>query len=168
MMLIKCNICHRETEQTVVKQKHYAYNLLCPDCLFLAKQQKQPAGPEKMILRILHEYLVKQKVVSENKFVIWKWMPDFRDKKCPDFWAECIFGDFLKREYQVSYIFKGSVETAKEFAVSLQTAFDEAQGNSNLFEFDSKHLAFSVTSVFQIERDEKIPGLVQYCCVVKF
>ena len=106
MMLIKCNICHRETEQTVVKQKHYAYNLLCPECLFLAKQPKQPAGPEKMILRILHEYLVKQKVVSEQKFVIWKWMPDFRDKKCPDFWAECIFGDFLKREYQCGGIGK--------------------------------------------------------------
>ena len=65
MMLIKCNICHRETEQTGVKQKHYAYNLLCPECLFPAKQPKQSAGPEKMIMRILHEYLVKQKVVSE-------------------------------------------------------------------------------------------------------
>ena len=167
-MLIKCNICHRETEQTGVKQKHYAYNLLCPECLFLAKQQKQPAGPEKMILRILHEYLVKQKVVSEQKFVVWKWMPDFREKNCPDFWAECISGDFLEGEYRVSYLFKGSVEAAKEFALSLQTAFDEAHDNTNLFEFDSKHLAFSVTSVFQIERDEKIPGLVQYCCVVKF
>ena len=66
-MLIKCNICHRETEQTVVKQKHYAYNLLCPECLFLSKQQKQPPGLEKMILRILHEYLVKQEVVSKKK-----------------------------------------------------------------------------------------------------
>lgn len=167
-MLIKCNICHRETEQTAVKQKHYAYDSLCPECLFLAKQQKQTSGPEKMILRILHEHLLKQKVVTENRFVVWKWMPDFRDKKCPDFWAECISGDFLEREYRVSYLFKGSIETAKAFAVSLQAAFDETQGVSNLFEFDSKHLAFSVTSIFQIKRDEKIPGLVQYCCVVEF
>ena len=67
MMMIKCNICHRKAEQTVVKQKHYAYNLLCPECLFLARQQKQSAGPEKMILRILHKYLVKQEVVSKKK-----------------------------------------------------------------------------------------------------
>ena len=167
-MLIKCNICHRETEQTAVKQKHYAYNSLCPECLFLARQQKQPPGPEKMILRILHEHLLKQKVVAENRFVVWKWMPDFRDKKCPDFWAECISGDFLERQYRVSYLFKGSIETAKAFSVSLQAAFDETQGGSNLFEFDSKHLAFSVTSIFQIKRDEKIPGLVQYCSVVEF
>ena len=63
-MIIKCNICHRETEQTAVKQKHYAYSHLCPECLFFAKQQKQPSGPEKMILRILHEHLIKHKVVT--------------------------------------------------------------------------------------------------------
>ena len=167
-MIVQCNICHRETVQTAVKQKHYAYNSLCPECLFLAKQQKQPLGPEKMILRILHEHLTKQKVLTEEKFAVWKWMPDFRDKKCPDFWAECIFGDFLERKYGVSYLFKGSVETAKEFASSLKAAFDEKQGGSNLFEFDSRHLAFAVTDIFQIVRDEKIPGLVQYCCVVEF
>ena len=95
-------------------------------------------------------------------------MPDFRDEKCPDFWTESIFGNFLQHEYRVSYLFKGSVESAKKFAFSLKAAFDEEQGGSNLFEFDSKHLAFSVTDIFQIERDEKIPGLVQYCCVVEF
>ena len=160
-MLIKCNICHRETEQTPVKQKHNAYNSLCPECLFLARQQKQPPGPEKMILRILHEHLIKQKVVTEKKFVVWKWMPDFRDKKCPDFWAECISGDFLERKYLVSYLLKDSVDAAKLFMRSLEAAFDEAQDGTNLFEFDSRHLAFSVTSVFKIERDEKIPGLIQ-------
>jgi hypothetical protein len=167
-MLIKCNICRRETEQTAVKQKHYAYSLLCPECLFLAKQQKQPAGPEKMILRILHEHLIKHKVVTEKKFVVWKWMPDFRDKKCPVFWAECIFGDFLERRYQVSYLMKENIEIAEKFGAALRNAFDEKQGGFNLFEFDSKHLSFSVTDIFQIKRDEKIPGLIQYCCVVEF
>ena len=112
-MIIKCNICHRETEQTLVKQKHYAYSMLCPECLFLAKQQKQPAGPEKMILRILHEHLIKHKVVTEKKFSVWKTMPDFRDKKCPAFWTESIFGDFLKRQYQLSYLMKENIEIAE-------------------------------------------------------
>ena len=167
-MIIKCNICHRETEQTDVKQKHYAYSLLCPECLFLAKQQKQPPGPEKMILRILHEYLIKHKVVTEKKFSVWKTMPDFRDKKCPAFWTECISGDFLECQYRVSYLMKENIEIAEKFGTALRNAFDEKQGNSNLFEFDSKHLSFSVTSVFPIKRDEKIPGLVQYVCVVEF
>ena len=167
-MIIKCNICHRETEQTPVKQKHYAYSMLCPECLFLAKQQKQPSGPEKMILRILHAHLINRKVVVENKFAVWKNMPDFRDKKCPDFWTESIFGDFLERKYQVSYLMKENIEIAEKFGAALRNAFDEKQGNSNLFEFDSKHLSFTVTAVFPIKRDEKIPGLVQYGCVVEF
>ena len=166
-MIVKCNICHRETEADL-KQKKNAYRSLCPDCLFLAKQQKQPPGPEKIILRILHEHLIKRKVFAEKKFSAWKTMPDFRDKQCPDFWTESIFGDFLQHKYQVSYLVKGSVDTAKEFAFSLKAAFNEEQGGSNLFEFYSKHLSFSVTDIFQIERDEKIPGLVQYCCVVEF
>ena len=95
-------------------------------------------------------------------------MPDFRDKKCPAFWTESIFGDFLKRQYQVSYLMKENIEIAEKFGTALRNAFDEKQGNSNLFEFDSKHLSFSVTSVFPIKRDEKIPGLVQYVCVVEF
>ena len=95
-------------------------------------------------------------------------MPDFRDKKCPAFWTESIFGDFLKRQYQVSYLMKENIEIAEKFGAALRNAFDEKQGNSNLFEFDSKHLSFSVTSVFPIKRDEKIPGLVQYVCVVEF
>ena len=166
-MIIKCKICHRETEADL-KQKKNAYRSLCPECLFLAKQQNQPSGPEKMILRILHEHLIKQKVIAEKKFSVWKTMPDFRDEKCPDFWTESIFGNFLQHEYRVSYLFKGSVESAKKFAFSLNAAFDEKQEGSNFFEFDSKHLSFSVTDIFQIERDEKIPGLIQYCCVVEF
>ena len=167
-MIIKCNICHRETEQTLVKQKHYAYSMLCPECLFLAKQQKQPLGPEKMILRILHAHLINRKVVAENKFVFWKNMPYFRDKKCPDFWTESIFGDFLERKYLVSYLMKENIAIAEKFGAALRNAFDEKQNGTNIFEFDSKHLSFSVTSVFPIERDEKIPGLVQYVCMVEF
>ena len=167
-MQIKCNICRRETEQTAVRQKHYAYSLLCPECLFLAKQQKQPPGPEKMILRILHEHIVKSKVVEESKFSQWKTMPDFRDKKCPAFWTECIFGDFLERKYGVSYLMKDDIKKAENFGTALSKAFDEKQGGINIFEFDSKHLAFSVTTVFKINRDEKIPGLVQYCCTIEF
>ena len=89
-------------------------------------------------------------------------------KKCPAFWTESIFGDFLKRQYQVSYLMKENIEIAEKFGAALRNAFDEKLGSSNLFEFDSKHLSFSVTSVFPIERDEKIPGLVQYVCVVEF
>ena len=47
-MIVQCNICHRETVQTAVKQKHYAYNLLCPECLLLTKQQKQPADRRQL------------------------------------------------------------------------------------------------------------------------
>ena len=48
MMLIKCNICHRETEQTGVKQKHYAYNLL------LLNYRFYDLFPQKQVLLITY------------------------------------------------------------------------------------------------------------------
>ncbi len=166
-MMIPCRICHRETELDL-KQKNHACRGLCPDCLFLAKQQNQPSGPEKMILRILHEHLLNCKVVESKTFTLWRTMPDFREKNSPCFWTESIFGSFLERKYAVDYLMKERMETAARFGTALRDAFDESKGGTNRFEFDSKHLGFSVTDIFKIERDERIPGLVQYRCIITF
>lgn len=167
-MTISCKICRRETELDP-KQKNYDYRELCPECRFLVKQQNQPPGPEKMILRILHEHLVKCGVVDPKKFRVWRTMPDFRDKNAPAFWTESIFGNFLKRRYAVDYLMKDSIGTAAKFGAALRDAFDESKGGTALFEFDSKHLAFSVSDFIEVERDEKIPpGVVQYCGLITF
>ena len=166
-MRIVCEICRREMEADP-KRKKIAGRELCPECLFLARQRNQPAGPEKMILRILHEHLIRKKVAVENRFSVWRYQPDFRDGNCPPYWTESIFGDFLKCGYDVTYPVKDSPENAEKFGTALRGAFDESSGGSSVFEFDPGHLAFSVAGVCRVERQENIPGVAQYCCRVTF
>ena len=125
-MLIHCKICQREFDwDPLQKLRQQAWRGLCPDCLFLCKQQRQPAGPEKMILRILHEHLMKRHSVDEKLFIDWKNMPDLAKNGIPKFWSESIFGDFLECRYNVHYICGGNKEQVVDFGQKLQAAFDE-------------------------------------------
>ena len=110
-MLPPCKICRREyTPNPRVKLRHGHEQGLCPDCLFLCRRQNQLEGPEKTILRSLHEYLVRQGVADEKRFVLWNNMPGLAMPDPPRFWSEAIFGFFLKRWYAVTYVVGGNRE----------------------------------------------------------
>jgi len=52
---------------------------------------------------------------------------------------------------------KENIEIAEKFGAALRNAFDEKPNGTNLFEFASKHLSFSVTSVFRSNGMKKSP-----------
>lgn len=151
----------------VRRQKHQprqqAWRGLCPDCLFLCKRQHQPAGPEKMILRILHEHLLKRHAVNEKLFIDWKNMPPLSKNGIPKFWSESIFGDFLECRYAVHYICGGNKEQVVDFGKKLRAAFDE---KSKCFLLDSRHLSFQIKEITEVERPEGNPSIKQFCCII--
>ena len=164
-MLIQCKICQREFDwDPQQKLSQQAWRGLCPDCLFLCKQQRQPAGPEKMILRILHEHLLKRHTVDEKLFIDWKNMPDLAKNGIPRFWSESIFGDFLECRYAVHYICGGNKEQVVDFGKKLLAAFST---QSQCFPLDSGHLSFIVTDVTEVERPEHNPSIRQFCGIIR-
>lgn len=163
-MLIHCKICQREFDwDPLQKLRQQAWRGLCPDCLFLCKQQRQPAGLEKMILCILHEHLLKRHAVDEKLFINWKNMPNLSQNGIPQFWSESIFGDFLECRYAVHYICGGNKEQIVEFGKKLRAAFDE---KSKCFLLDSRHLSFQIKEITEVERPEGNPSIKQYCCMI--
>ena len=123
-MPTQCKICRREFDYDPrVKLRHGHEQGLCPDCLFLCRRQNQLEGPEKTILRVLHEQLVRQGVADEKCFVLWNSMPNLAMPNPPRFWSESIFGSFLKRQYVVTYVAGGNRERIAAFAKDLHAVF---------------------------------------------
>ena len=124
-MLIRCKICQREFSPEPRKKLHGNHEQgLCTECLFLCRQQNQPKGPEKMILLILHEYLVRHDVAGEKIFVRWRDMPILSNRPLQNFWTEAAFGFFLQRRYVVTYVAGGTLEHIATFDKKLYAAFD--------------------------------------------
>lgn len=163
-MLIHCKICQREFDwNPQQKLRQQAWRGLCPDCIFLCKQQLQPDGPEKMILRILHEHLLKRHAVDEKRFIDWKSRQKLAPNVIPKFWSENIFGNFLEGWYSVTYICGGNKEQVIEFGKKLQAAFDE---QSRCFLFDSRHLSFHIKET-KIECPTDNPSIGMYYAMIK-
>ena len=170
-MLIRCKICQREFAfDPSVKLRGGREKGLCPDCLFLCRRQNQLEGPEKTILRILHEHLVRQGVANEKSFVHWKDIrlsPAMRNP--PRFWSESIFGFFLKRWYVVTYISGGNREQVAAFSKKLHEIFTPGSDDKRLdFPFDSGHLSFHVRGISEVERPENNPSVRQFQITVSF
>ena len=169
-MLSPCKICRREyTPDLRVKLRHGHEQGLCPDCLFLCRRQNQLEGPEKTILRILHEHLVRQGVADEKRFVCWRDMPSPAMHTPPKFWSEEIFGFFLKRWYAVTYIIGGNREQVAAFGKDLHSAFDPCSDDARReFPFDSGHLSFHVSGIAEVKRPENNPAVRQFQVSVSF
>ena len=166
----QCKICRREyTPAPRVKLRRGSEEGLCPDCLFLCRRQNQLGGPDKTILRVLHEHLVRQGVADEKSFVTWSDMPSPAMHNLPKFWSENIFGFFLKRWYVVTYIAGGKREQAAAFGKDLHAAFapssDDIQRD---FPFDSGHLRFHVGGIVEVKRPENNPSVRQFQVSVSF
>lgn len=169
-MLSPCKICRREyTPDLRVKLRHGHEQGLCPDCLFLCRRQNQLEGPEKTILRILHEQLVRQGVADEKSFVLWNDMPNLAMPNPPRFWSESIFGSFLKRQYMVTYVTGGNRERVAAFAKNLHAVFAPDSDDNRLdFPFDSGHLSFHVEEIVEEKRPENNPSVRQFRVFVTF
>lgn len=169
-MPTQCKICRREFDYDPrVKLRHGHEQGLCPDCLFLCRRQNQLEGPEKTILRILHEHLVSQGVADEKSFVLWNNMPGFAMRNPPRFWSESIFGFFLKRQYVVTYVAGGNRERVAAFAKDLHAVFAPASDDNRLdFLFDSGHLSFHAGGVAEVKRPENNPAVRQFQVTVTF
>ena len=140
---------------------------LCPECLLLCRRQRQPGGPETMILHALHQYLIDRSVVEERRFVAWKAMPNLACSNTPKFWSECIFGDFLTRSYAVTYVYGGNKEQVAAFGREIQAVFAlNVRENTNRFPLDSGHLFFQVDNVAEVKRPENNPSIGQFCVKV--
>ena len=169
-MLSPCKICRREyTPDLRVKLRHGHEQGLCPDCLYLCRRQNQLEGPEKTILRILHEHLVRQGVADEKSFVLRNSMPNLAMPNPPRFWSESIFGSFLKRQYMVTYVTGGNRERIAAFAKDLRAVFSSGSEDNRLdFPFASGHLSFHVGGVAEIKRPENNPSVRQFQVLVTF
>ena len=169
-MLSPCKICRREyTPDLRVKLRHGHEQGLCPDCLFLCRRQNQLEGPEKTILRILHEHLVRQGVADEKSFVLWNDMPSLAMLNPPKFWSESIFGFFLKRQYMVTYVTGGNREQVGAFSKKLHAVFAPDSDDNRLdFPFDSGHLTFHVGGIAEVKRPENNPSVRQFQVFVTF
>ena len=169
-MLPPCKICRREyTPDPRVKLRHGHEQGLCPDCLFLCRRQNQLEGPEKTILRSLHEYLVRQGVADEKRFVLWNNMPGLAMPDPPRFWSEAIFGFFLKRWYAVTYVVGGNREQVAAFSKNLHAVFaPDSDGNRLDFPFDPGHLSFHAGGIVEVKRPENNPSVRQFQVTVSF
>ena len=142
---------------------------LCPDCLFLCRRQNQLEGPEKQILRILHEHLVRQGIADKKSFVPWNNMPSLAMPNPPKFWSESIFGFFLKRWYAVTYIAGGNRERVASFGKDLHAVFAPGADADRLdFPFDAGHLRFQVAGIVEEKRPENNPSVRQFRVTVSF
>lgn len=169
-MLIHCKICQREFLPDPKKKLHgNCERGLCPECLFLCRQQNQPPGPEKMILRILREYLVRHGVADEKSFVRWNDMPASSDRFPSFFWTESIFGFFLERRYEITYLAGGSRERVAAFNQKLCVAFDpKARDLQPGFPFDAGHMRFYVKGIAEVKRPECKRPFGQFRVTVSF
>ena len=169
-MLPQCKICRREFDYAPrVKLRHGHEQGLCPDCLFLCRRQNQLEGPEKTILRVLHEHLVRQGVADEKSFVLWNDMPSLAMLNPPRFWSESIFGFFLKRQYWVTYVTGGNREQVAAFSKKLHAVFAPDSDDNRLdFPFDSGHLSFHVGGIAEVKRPENNPSVRQFQVFVTF
>ena len=167
MMPMHCKICQRDFEEVPNRKVPNAQRGLCSECLLLCRRQRQINGPEKMILHILHQYLVNQGVVDEKCFVHWKAMPNLVAHPMPKFWSESIFGDFLECTYWVTYIDGGSKEEVANFARKIRAAFaSHEHENNNCFRFSTGHLFFRVVSIVEEKRPENNLSVKQFCAKV--
>ena len=163
-MPIRCKICQRDFEAEPVRRGANSLRELCSECLLLCRRQRQPGGPETMILHALHQYLIARGVVEERRFVAWKAMPDLACSNTPKFWSECIFGDFLERSYVVTYVYGGNKEQVAAFGRKIQAAFTlNVRENTNRFPLGPGHLIFQVDNVAEAKRPENNPSIGQYC-----
>ena len=169
-MLPPCKICRREyTPDPRVKLRHGHEQGLCPDCLYLCRRQNQLEGPEKTILRSLHEYLVRQGVADEKRFVLWNNMPGLAMPDPPRFWSEAIFGFFLKRWYAVTYVVGGNRGQVAAFGKNLHAVFaPDSDGNRLDFPFDPGHLSFHAGGIVEVKRPENNPSVRQFQVTISF
>ena len=165
-----CKICQREFTPDPRKKLRGGYEKeLCPECLFLCRRQNQPDGPEKVILRILHERLVNCGAADEQHFVCWRAIPDPAMRNPPPFWSESIFGFFLKRCCRVTYVAGGRRESVAEFERKLHAALDpDPDGIRKAFSFDQGHLRFFADEVYEVERKEHWPAVRQFGVSISF
>ena len=166
----QCKICRREfAPDPRVRLRGGKEEGLCPDCLFLCRRQNQLEGPEKTILRSLHEHLVRQGAADEKSFVRWNDIPSPAMRNPPKFWSESIFGFFLKRWYVVTYIAGGNREQVAAFSRKLQDVFAPGADDKQLdFPFDPGHLRFHVGGVVEVKRPENNPSVRQFQVTVSF
>lgn len=167
-MRLRCAICQREFECDPRPKRRLANAVkgFCPACFFLYRQQRQPAGPEKMILRILHEHLLRCGAAEERFFRSWNDQPNLLGRgKLPKYWTESIFGDFEKRSYWVDYICcGGSREASVEFGERLRRAFAPRNGEVPRFTMDPGNLAIAVDEFREVPRPEFNSAVRQYSC----
>ena len=167
----QCKICRREyTPEPRVKLRRGSEQGLCPDCLFLCRRQNQLEGPEKTILRSLHEHLVRQGAADEKSFVRWNDIPSPAMRNPPKFWSESIFGFFLKRWYVVTYIAGGNRERVAAFGTKLHAVFAPGADDADRLEFpfDAGHLRFHVAGIVEVKRPENNPDVRQFQVTVSF
>ena len=163
-MEIRCKICQRDFEAETARKATNSQRELCPECLLLCRRQRQPGGPETIILHTLHQHLIARGVVEEKRFVTWKAMPNLAGPNTPRFWSESIFGDFLKRTYVVTYVYGGSKEQVAAFGRKIKAVFaSNVRENTNCFPFEYGHLFFQVDDVAEQKRPENNPSIGQFC-----
>ena len=163
-MPIRCKICQRDFKAEPRRKATHSQRELCPECLQLCRRQRQPGGPETIILHTLHQYLIARGLVEEKRFVIWKAMPNLACSNTPKFWSESIFGDFLNRTYAVTYVYGGNKEQVAVFGRKIQIVFaSNVRENTNRFHFESDHLFFQVDDVAEVKRPENNPSIGQFC-----
>ena len=163
-MPIRCKICQRDFEAEPRRKGPASQRELCPECLQLCRRQRQPGGPETIILHALHQYLIGRGLVEEKRFVSWKAMPNLACSNTLRFWSESIFGDFLNRAYAVTYVYGGNKEQVAAFGKKLQAVFAlNARENTNRFPFEAGHLFFQVDNVVEEKRPENNPSIGQFC-----
>ena len=156
-MPIRCKMCQRDFEAETVRKGPVSQRELCPECLLLFRRQRQPGGPETIILHSLHQYLIGGGVVKEKQFVTWNDMPNLACSNTPKFWSESIFGDFLKRTYAVTYVFGGNKEQVAAFSRKIQAI------NKHRFHLESDHLFFQIDDIAEVKRPENNPSIGQFC-----
>ena len=163
-MPIRCKICQRDFKAEPRRKATHSQRELCPECLQLCRRQRQPVGPETIILHTLHQYLIGRGVVEEKRFVTWNAMPNLACTNTPKFWSESIFGDFLNRTYAVTYVYGGNKEQVAAFSRKIQTVFTlNVRENTTRFFLESDHLFFQVDDVAEEKRPENNPSIGQFC-----
>ena len=167
-MRLRCTICQREFECDPRPKRRLANAVkgFCPECFFLYRQQRQLAGPEKMILRILHEHLLRCGAAEEKFFRDWHDQPDPRGRgKLPKYWVESIYGDFEKCSYWVDYICcGGSREKSAEFGGKLGRALAPRDGEPLHFTMDTGNLVLAIDEFREEPCPEFNPAVRQYMC----
>ena len=156
-MPMHCKICQRGFDVETVRKGPVSQRELCPECLHLCRRQRQPSGPETIILHFLHQCLIAKGVVKEKQFVTWNDMPNLACPNTPKFWSESIFGDFLNRTYAVTFVYGGNKEQVAAFGRAIQTE------NKHRYPLESDHLFFQVDDVAEVKRPENNPSIGQFC-----